>query len=232
VFWALSPKLPDGVILTSDSGSAANWWARDLKMRSGMMASISGNLATMGCGVPYAIAAKFAFPNRPVMALVGDGAMQMGGNSGLLTIAKYWKSWGDPRLVVLVLNNRDLNQVTWEMRALSGDPRYAASQDLPDFPYARYAELIGLKGIFVDRPDQVPAAWDQALSADRPCVVEAYVDPEVPPLPPHITLQQAKAFTSSILKGDARSASMIQRALHNMFPGIASKDPGASKVGR
>ncbi|HEX5745392.1 MAG TPA: thiamine pyrophosphate-requiring protein [Archangium sp.] len=216
VFHELSPKLPDGVILSSDSGSAANWFARDLKIRKGMMASLSGNLATMGCGVPYAIGAKFAYPDRPVIALVGDGAMQMNGNAELVTVAKYWKEWKDPRFIVLVLNNRDLNQVTWEQRVLAGDPRYPASQDLPDFPYARYAESLGLRGIRVDKPDQIARAWDQALSADRPVLLEAYVDPDVPPLPPHITLEQAKHFSEAIFRGDEKAAGLIKQSLKGM----------------
>jgi pyruvate dehydrogenase (quinone) len=202
VFWELSPRLPDRCIISSDSGSSANWFARDLKLRKGMMASLSGNLATMGSGVPYAIGAKFAFPDRPVIALVGDGAMQMNGNGELVTVAKYWKQWPDPRLIVLVLNNRDLNQVTWEMRAMSGDPKYDASQSLPDFPYAQYAESLGLRGVRVDSPKHLGRAWDEALSANTPCVLEVVTDPEVPPLPPHISLEQAKAFMSSVLKGD------------------------------
>src|SRR5262249_4303971 len=158
-------RLPDGCILTSDSGSSANWFARDLKLRRGMSASLSGTLATMGPGVPYAIAAKFAHPHRPVIALVGDGAMQMNGINALITIAKYWRHWSDPHLVVLVLNNRDLNQVTWEQRAMQGDPKYPATQQIPDFPYARFAELVGLHGVRVDDPDRVGAAWDEALAA-------------------------------------------------------------------
>ena len=197
---------------SSDSGSSANWFARDVKVRPGMLASLSGNLATMGCGVPYAIGAKFAFPSRPVIALVGDGAMQMNGNAELLTIAKYWKEWQDPRLVVLVLNNRDLNQVTWEQRAMSGDPKFEGSQDLPDFPYARYAELLGLEGIRVDRADQVGPAWDRALRAERPVVIEAVTDPEVPPLPPHITLEQAKAMSSALLAGDENAGRIIKQS--------------------
>jgi pyruvate dehydrogenase (quinone) len=212
VFWELSQRLPDRAILTSDSGSAANWFARDLKLRRGMMASLSGTLATMGPGVPYAIGAKFAHPDRPVVALVGDGAMQMNGLNELITIGKYWRSWSDPRLVVLVLNNRDLNQVTWEQRAMEGDPRYLGSQELPDFPYARYAELAGLKGIRVDDPDRVGAAWDEALGADRPCVLEAITDPEVPPLPPHITMEQAKHFMKAIMGGDPDARSMIRQS--------------------
>ena len=166
------------------------------------MASLSGTLATMGPGVPYAIAAKFAHPERPAIALVGDGAFQMNGMNELITIAKYRERWSDPRLIVLVLHNDDLNQVTWEQRVMEGDPKYVGSQQLPDFPYARYAELLGLKGIRVDAPDQLGAAWDEALAADRPVVLEVLTDPEVPPLPPHITLEQARNFMRSVIAGD------------------------------
>ncbi len=223
VFQELSPRLPDNCILASDSGSSANWFARNLKLRDGMMASLSGNLATMGCGVPYALAAKFAFPDRVVMALVGDGAMQMNGMNGLITMAKYWKDWSDPRLIVLVLNNRDLNQVTWEMRAMAGSAKFQASQDLPDVRYSQFAESLGLRGIFVDKPDLVGPAWEEALRADRPVVYEAYVDPDVPPLPPHITLEQAKEFTSSIVAGDPNRAGFIVQAVEQMFPGLSPK---------
>jgi pyruvate dehydrogenase (quinone) len=213
VFWELSSRLPDDCILSSDSGSSANWFARDLKIRRGMMASLSGSLATMGPGVPYAIAAKFAFPSRVAIALVGDGAMQMNGINGLITAAKYWKEWSDPRLVVLVLNNRDLNQVTWEQRAMAGDPKFEGTQSLPDFPYARYAESLGLMGVRIDRPEDIGPAWDRVLSADRPAVLEAVTDPNVPPLPPHITLEQAKNFTSSIYHGDADSLGFIKQTI-------------------
>jgi pyruvate dehydrogenase (quinone) len=213
VFWELSSRLPDRAILTSDSGSAANWFARDLKLRRGMSASLSGNLATMGPGVPYAIGAKFANPDRPVIALVGDGAMQMNGINELITIAKYWKRWSDPRLIVLVLNNRDLNQVTWEQRAMEGDPKFEASQDLPDFPYAEYARMVGLGGVRVDDPGAVGAAWDEALSSDRPFVLEAVTDPDVPPLPPHITLKQAKAMTFALAKGDPDFGDIVRQTL-------------------
>jgi pyruvate dehydrogenase (quinone) len=209
VFFELSPRLPDDCILSADSGSAANWYARDLKLRKGMKASLSGTLATMGPGVPYAIAAKFAFPDRIAIALVGDGAMQMNGMNELITIAKYWREWSDPRLVVLVLHNDDLNQVTWEQRAMEGDPKYEGSQDLPDVPYARYAQLLGLEGIRVDDPANVGAAWDDALEADRPCVIEAITDPEVPPLPPHITIEQARMFMSAVRRGDPNARQMI-----------------------
>jgi pyruvate dehydrogenase (quinone) len=213
VFWELSPRLPENCILAADSGTSANWFARDLKIRKGMMASLSGNLATMGPGVPYVIAAKFAYPDRVPIALVGDGAMQMNGLNGLITIAKYWREWRDPRLVVLVLNNRDLNQVTWEQRALAGDPRFEASQSVPDFPYAEYAIDLGLTGIRVDHPDQIAPAWDRALAADRPAVIEAITDPNVPPLPPHISFEQAKAFASSVLSGDAEALGFIKQTI-------------------
>jgi pyruvate dehydrogenase (quinone) len=203
VFYELSPRLPDGCIITLDSGTVALWAARHLKLRQGMMMSVSGGLASMGCGVPYAIAAKFAHPDRPVIALVGDGAMQMNGNSELLTITKYWKQWRDPRLVVLSLNNHDLSFVSWEQRLSEGNPKFSASQDLPDFPYADYARMIGFYTIRVDKPDQVAAAWDEALRADRPVLLEAVTDPSVPVLPPHITPEQTKA-TGALIRESAK----------------------------
>ena len=213
VFGELSSRLPDRCILAADSGTAAVWYARHLVLRRGMAGSLSGGLASMGSGVPYAIAAKFAHPDRPAIALVGDGAMQMNGLNELITVSKYWERWSDPRLVVLVLNNRDLNMVTWEQRALEGDPRFVASQDIPDFPYARYAELLGLKGVRVDSPDAVGDAWDEVLAADRPAVLEAVTDPEVPPLPPHISFEQARNFMLAIARGDRGWREMIEQSL-------------------
>jgi pyruvate dehydrogenase (quinone) len=223
ITWELSPRLPDGVILTSDSGSCANWYARDLKIRRGMMASLSGGLASMGAAVPYAIAAKFAHPDRPVIALVGDGAMQMNNMAELITVAKYWRQWSDHRWIVCVLNNEDLNQVTWEQRVMEGDPKFVASQQIPNVPYHRFAELIGLKGIYVDRAHDLGRAWDEALAAERPVVLEVKTDPEVPPLPPHITLQQAKHFTEALLKVDPSETSVIagtaRQVLESILPG-------------
>jgi pyruvate dehydrogenase (quinone) len=202
LFQLLSPMLPDNCLISSDSGSAANWFARHIKIRRGMKASLSGNLATMLPGVPYAIAAKFAYPDRLAVAMVGDGAMEMLGMNELLTMKKFYKDWADPRLIILVLNNQDLNQVTWEERVLAGDPKFEASQDVPYMDFARFAEMIGLKGIRVERPEQIEAAFKAALSADRPVVIDAIVDPNEPPLPPHITLKQAKMFATSIISGD------------------------------
>ena len=213
VFWELSPRLPDNAIITADSGSVANWYARDLKIRRGMKASLSGGLASLGAGTPYAVAGKMAFPDRTVIACMGDGAMQMNGLNVMITISKYWKKWSNPRLIVLVLNNRDLNQVTWEERVQLGEGKTVLTQCIPDFPYHKYAELLGLKGIFVDHPDEVGTAWDEALSSDRPVILEAYTDPNVPPLPPHITLKDAKNFMfmmrdepelGSVLKNSAK----------------------------
>ena len=206
VFWELSARLPERAIVTADSGSAANWYARDLKFRRGMMGSLSGSLASLGAGTPYAVAAKFAYPDRTVIACMGDGAMQMNGITVLIDVAKYWKEWATPNWICLVLNNRDLNQVTWEERIQSGDPKTMSTQSISDMPYHKYAELLGLKGIFVDDPEKVGAAWDEALASDRPVVLEAYTDPNVPPLPPHITLDQAKKFAMSVPRDPERGS--------------------------
>lgn len=220
VFQELSPRLPDYCILSSDSGSSANWFARNLKIREGMMASLSGNLATMCPGVPYAIAAKFAYPNRIPIALVGDGAMQMLGNNGLITIKKYWKRWKDPRLVIMVLHNNDLNQVSWEQRAMNGNPKFKGSQDLPDFPFAGYAELLGLKGIRIDDPNLIGDGWEEALNADRPAVLEFITDPDVPTLPPHISFEMMVNFSKTLLKGDPDEAGIIRQTWKDALQGI------------
>lgn len=220
VFWELSPRLPDNCILTADSGSSTNWWARDLKVRSGMMASLSGNLATMGPGMPYALAAKFVHPERPVVACVGDGAMQMNGNNVLIDVAKYWREWQDGRLVILVLNNGDLNQVTWEQRVMAGDPKFPDSQTLPPFSYAEYARMVGLEGIEMRTPDDIARGWDEAMALRRPVLVEAFTDPEVPPLPPHIEIGQAKKLMASILKGDPERWHVIKESAKQMWAGV------------
>jgi pyruvate dehydrogenase (quinone) len=223
VTWELSPRIPDRAILTSDSGSCANWYARDLKIRRGMMASLSGGLASMGAAVPYAIAAKFAHPDRPVIALVGDGAMQMNNMAELITVAKYWKDWENSTWIVCVFNNEDLNQVTWEQRVMEGNPKFVASQQIPNVPYHKFGELIGFKGIYVDHPDKMGAAWDEALASDRPVVLEVKTDPEVPPLPPHISIQQARNFVATLVKGDEREGSILKdtarQVLSSILPG-------------
>jgi pyruvate dehydrogenase (quinone) len=212
IFHELSSRLPDRAILLADSGSATNWWARHLRMRRGMLSALSGTLATMCPAVPYAVAAKFAHPDRPVIACMGDGAFQMLGVNALIDVARYRDRWSNQQLVVLVLNNRDLNQVTWEQRVLAGDPKLEVSQELPDFPYARYAELLGLRGIRVDDPDQIGDAWDEALGAGQPVLLEAVTDPEVPPLPPHIRLEQAKKLAKA-LPGDPARGEIIAQSV-------------------
>jgi pyruvate dehydrogenase (quinone) len=220
VAWELSTRLPDNVILTSDSGSCANWYARDIKIRAGMMASLSGGLASMGAAVPYAIAAKYAHPDRPVIGLVGDGAMQMNNMAELITVAKYWRDWADHRFIICVFNNEDLNQVTWEQRVMEGDPKFEASQSIPNLPYHRFAELIGLKGLFVDRPEDLGPAWDEALASDRPVLLEVKTDPEVPPMPPHLTFEQVKKLTTTLIKGDPNQEGVIRGTVRQVLSSV------------
>jgi pyruvate dehydrogenase (quinone) len=217
VFWEVSPRLPDRAIIIADSGTSASWFARALKLRRGMMASLSGTLATMCCGVPYATAAKFCFPDRVAIAFVGDGAMQMLGINGLITIAKYWREWADPRLIIVVLNNRDLNMVTWELRALGGSPKIEETQNVPDFSYARFAEMLDLGAVRISSPEEVGPAWEAALSADRPFVIDAIVDPSVLAVPPHVTMEQTKNYLAAILKGDREAAKTVWQSFKQAF---------------
>jgi pyruvate dehydrogenase (quinone) len=218
VIWEFDQRIPDAAILTGDSGTSAYWLGRDIRLRRGMMASVSGSLATMGCGVPYALAAKLAFPDRPVIALVGDGAMQMSGLSALIDVAKRWTlartrgaPWPDPRFIVLVLNNRDLSYVSWEQRVMEGDPRYAATQSIPDLAYADYAKLLGLDGVRVERPDDVAAAWERALASDVPFVIDAVVDRNVPTLPPELKAEQEDKLAQALADGDADAAAVLDQ---------------------
>jgi pyruvate dehydrogenase (quinone) len=213
LFWELSARLPDNVNVTADSGSAANWYARDLRFKPGMRGTLSGTLATMGPGVPYAIGAKFAQPDRPAIALVGDGAMQMNGMAELITIRRYFERWSDPRLIVAILHNNDLNQVTWELRAMGGAPKFEESQVLPDVPYASFARSIGLEGIVVEKPEEIGPAWDRALAADRPVVLDVLCDPDIPPIPPHAEFAQIKDAAEAILKGDPDSFGIVKKGL-------------------
>ncbi len=224
IFWELSKRLPENCIMTGDSGSVANWYGRDIKMRRGMMGSLSGSLASLGAATPYAMAAKMAFPERTVIAFIGDGAMQMNGLNVMITISKYWKEWSNPHLVVMVLNNQDLNQVTWEERVQLGAGKTESTQSIPDFAYHSYAELLGLKGIMVNDPEKIGAAWDEALSAGRPVILNIYADPNVPPLPPHITLKDAQNFTT-MLFSEPELGSVIKNSAKEI---LASVLPGKS----
>ncbi|MGW4785392.1 thiamine pyrophosphate-requiring protein [Streptomyces sp. NPDC004230] len=233
---ALNDLLPDNVVLASDSGSAANWYARHLKLRGAMRGSLSGTLATMGPGVPYVIGAKFAHGDRPAIALVGDGAMQMNGMAELITVAKYYHEWEDPRLIVAILNNQDLNQVTWEMRAMEGAPQFLPSQSIPDVAYADFARLIGLEGLRIEKPVDVRGAWETALATDRPCVLDFVTDPAVPPIPPHATLDQIETAAASVIKGDSDRAAMVRQGfkakVQEFLPGHRHRNERPSRTER
>jgi pyruvate dehydrogenase (quinone) len=212
-FAELSPQLPDNAIVTADSGSAANWYARLLRFRGEMRGSLSGTLATMGPGVPYGIGAKFGQPQRPVIVFAGDGAMQMNGLAELITIKRYWQEWSDPRLIIAILHNNDLNQVTWEMRAMAGAPKFVESQALPDVDYAAFASGLGLNAMVIKDPDELAGAWRDALAADRPTVLDILTDPDMPPIPPHATWEQAKAASSAVLQGDENRWGFIKEGV-------------------
>jgi pyruvate dehydrogenase (quinone) len=213
IFKEFSDRAPRNAMISSDSGSAANWYARQVRMRGEMRGSLSGTLATMGAAVPYAIGAKFAHPDRPAIAFEGDGAMQMNGLAELITIARYWADWADPRLVVAVLHNNDLNQVTWELRAMGGTPRFVESQALPDVGYAEFAASLGLLAVTVTDPDDLPGAWETALTADRPCLLDVHCDPDVPPIPPHATLEEATDLAKALIKGDTSRWGVVKEGI-------------------
>ena len=219
IFHELSPRLPDDVIMTGDSGSVANWYARDIRMRRGMMGSLSGGLASLGAATPYALAAKMAYPHRPVIGFIGDGAMQMNGLNVMITVSKYWRRWSNPTFILMVLNNEDLNQVTWEERVQLGDGKTPLTQTIPDFPYHKYAELLGFKGIYCDDPEKVGAAWDEALTSDCPVIMNMKADPNVPPLPPHITLKDAKNFVT-MMADEPELASVLKNSAKQVLAGL------------
>ena len=208
-FWELSERLPANAVIAADTGMSTTFFARAVKMKRGMKTAISGTLATMGPAVSYALAAKFAFPDRPAIAFVGDGAMQMLGMNGLITAAKYYRRWSDPRLIIAVLNNKDLNMVSWELRALGGSPKVAATQDLPDIDYAAQGELLGLKGLTVARAGDVTRVWDEALAADRPVVIDVKADPNVIALPPHASFEQTKNLFLALARGDSDRGAIL-----------------------
>lgn len=230
VFWELSSRLPANAILCADSGTAATWYARDIRMQRGMKGSLSGGLATMAPALPYAIAAKFCFPDRPALALEGDGAMQMNGINELITVAAYWREWSDPRLIVLVLNNGDLNMVTWEERSLAGDRRFDTSQTVPPFDYAAYARMLGLEGIRVETPDALGPVWEHALAAKRPVVLDVLTDPAVPPVPPHMPAEAVRNYLKAMVSGDSQTRAVLRATAREMWaevvPAARARDDG------
>ena len=215
-YWQLTDRLPADAVLCADTGMSTTFFARAVKVQRGMKTAISGTLATMGPAMSYALAAKFAFPERPAFAFIGDGAMQMLGMNGLITAAKYYRRWSDPRLIVAVLNNRDLNMVSWELRALGGSPKVEATQDLPDIDYAALAEILGLKGFTVAAPGDVDHVWDQALAADRPVVIDVKADPNVIALPPHATFEQTKNLFMALARGDSDRGAIINQLIKQL----------------
>lgn len=212
----LSKRLPDNAVLTTDAGSVANWWARHLRLRPGMAASLGGNLASMGPGTPYAIAAKLAHPDRPVIAVVGDGVFQMNGMAEMITVKRYRERLSNGPLIFCVFNNQDLNQVTWEQRAMGGQPKFEGSQYIPDVPYAEFATLLGLTGIRCDDPSTIGRAWDEALSASGPVVLEVVVDADVPPVPPQIRSEMAKNTAKAVLRDPDRVSMTTKGAKQKM----------------
>lgn len=217
VYYDIFERLPANAMVCCDTGTSTVWYAQYHKFHRGMMGSLSGKLASMGAAMPYAVAAKFAHPERPVVALVGDGAMQMNGINGLITVARYWKEWKNPSFIVLVLNNRELNFVTWEMRAMEGDPKFECSQDLPNFPYAQYAQSLGFKSVIMEKPEDIEPGWIEALHSNCPVVIEAYTTPDIPPIPPHITFTQAKNYAKALLSGDQDSSTVFRNTLQEIF---------------
>ncbi len=219
IFWECSKRLPENTIMTGDSGSVANWYGRDIKMRRGMMGSLSGSLASLGAATPYAVAAKFAHPERVVLGFIGDGAMQMNGLNVMITVSKYWRRWSNPKFIIMVLNNQDLNQVTWEERVQLGTGKTESTQAIPDFPYHSYAELLGLKGIVVRDPELLGAAWDEAFNADRPVIMNVYADANVPPLPPHITFKDAKNFVT-MMASEPELGSVVKNSVMQVLASV------------
>jgi pyruvate dehydrogenase (quinone) len=229
IFSEFSIEAPHDAMIAADSGSAANWYARQVRMRGAMRGSLSGTLATMGPAVPYAIGAKFAHPDRPAIAFEGDGAMQMNGLAELITVSRYWSEWSDPRLVVAVLHNNDLNQVTWELRAMGGTPKFVESQALPDVSYAEFAASVGLGALTVTDPDELAGAWKSALTADRPYVLDIHCDPDIPPIPPHADLQQMQDTAKALIKGDTSRWGVIKEGIKTKAQELlASRDDDRS----
>jgi len=209
VYHELNKRLPAGAIVTADAGSTADWYGHHIRLRRGMLGDLSGRLASMLAAMPYATAAKFAYPERPVICTIGDGAFQMLGLNELITIKKYVQKWDNPQLIIMVLHNDDLTQVSWEMRTEDANPVWATSQDVESVDYAGWAELLGFTGIRVKSDGDVGAAWDTAFAKRGVTVIDAYTSKNVPPLPPHITAEFAKNTAEALLKRDPEGPNVI-----------------------
>jgi pyruvate dehydrogenase (quinone) len=231
VFFELNKRLPEGAIMTSDSGSATNWWARQVAMREGMQASLSGTLATMLPGVPYAISAKFAHPDRPVIAFTGDGAFEMLGMNELLTVKRYASQLvsKNPTLIFCVLVNEDLNQVSYEQRVLAADPKNPETQTVPYVPAAEFAQLLGFEGIKVTKPGEIGKAWDRALAADGPVLLEFVTDPQIPPLPPHVKPEMLKKTAKGLAQDDEDAVGIATKGFKGKLAELKEHLPGSGE---
>jgi pyruvate dehydrogenase (quinone) len=193
VAWELGKRLHDDAIVCCDSGTIATWWARQIRAKRGQMYSLSGMLASMGNGLPYAIAAQIAYPGRQCVAFVGDGGFSML-MAELATCVKYKL----PIKIVIVKNNT-LGMIKWEQMVFLGNPEYGC--ELQPIDFAMFARACGATGFTIEDPATCGAILDQALAVPGPAVVEAVVDPFVPPMPPKITVDQATKFGEALLKG-------------------------------
>jgi len=210
VYYELNKRLPAGAIVTADAGTTADWYGQHIRLRDGMRGDLSGRLATMLAAMPYAEAAKFAYPDRTVVCTIGDGAFQMLGMNELITIKKYLSRWSDPSFIILVLHNDDLTQVSWEMRTEDANPVWSTSQDVESVDYAGWARLLGFNGITVESDDDIEAAWDAAFAHRGVTLIDAHTSKNVPPLPPHITAEFAKNTAFALLKGDPDGFEVIK----------------------
>jgi pyruvate dehydrogenase (quinone)/pyruvate oxidase len=198
----LGRRLPDNAIVASDSGTITTWWARHIPSKRGQMHSCSGNLATMACGLPYAIAAQIAYPDRMVVAFVGDGGFSML-MAELATCVKY-----ELPVKIVVIKNNYLGQIMWEQMVFLGNPEFAC--DLQPIDFAAAARAFGVAGFTVDDPARAGDILDEALAHKGPALVEAVVDPHMPPLPAKIKTEQALHFAESLAKGTPERGKIVK----------------------
>ncbi|MGZ3773375.1 MAG: thiamine pyrophosphate-dependent enzyme [Pseudobdellovibrionaceae bacterium] len=194
----IGKRLDDNAIVTSDSGTITTWWARHFPVKRGQMYSLSGNLATMANGFPYAIAAQIAFPERQVVAFVGDGGFSML-MAELATCVKY-----NLPIKIIVVKNNTLGQIKWEQMVFLGNPEYGC--DLQPINFSKLAEAFGITGVTVEDPKDCASVATQALSMAGPVLIEAVVDPFEPPMPAKVTLKQAAKFAESLARGEPHRA--------------------------
>jgi pyruvate dehydrogenase (quinone) len=233
VFHELNKRLPAQAIVTADAGTTADWYGHHIRLRRGMLGDLSGRLATMLASMPYAVAARFAYPERPVVCTIGDGAFQMLGMNELITIKKYGERLGsDAPFVILVLHNNDLSQVSWEMRTEDGNPVWRKAQDVESVDYAGWARLLGFDAIEVHSDDEVETAWDRAFATPGVTLIDAYTSRNVPPLPPHITKEFAKMTGLALLKGDPFELDVIRDSAKSLVTEGVERVKGALHVGK